>query len=103
MTEAGVYWFGVHALGNTDAARDGVADGRARTFLPLVPAAEARPPLPTALVLPLRRPVHHAPDGRPLVADHADRLVVTSDKDGPNSALERELADKTSRWRLTGV
>lgn len=64
VTEAGVYWFGVHALGNTDAARDGVADGRARTFLPLVPGAEARPPVRTALVLPLRRPVRHAPDGR---------------------------------------
>lgn len=64
VSQPGVYWFGVHALGNTDAARDGVADGRARTFLPLVPRADARPRVRTALVLPLRRPVRHAPDGR---------------------------------------
>ena len=35
--EPGVYWFGAHALGNTTDARDAVADGRARTFLPLLP------------------------------------------------------------------
>ena len=35
--EPGVYWFGVHALGTNAAGRDGVADGRARTFLPYVP------------------------------------------------------------------
>ncbi len=33
----GVYWFGVHALGDADEPRDDIADGRARTFLPLVP------------------------------------------------------------------
>jgi hypothetical protein len=33
----GVYWLGVHVLGTSDAGRDGTADGRARTFLPLVP------------------------------------------------------------------
>ncbi|MCK5927633.1 MAG: hypothetical protein KAG80_05475, partial [Nocardioides sp.] len=35
-TARGVYWFGVHALGQDTAGRDSVADGRARTFLPLV-------------------------------------------------------------------
>ena len=34
----GVYWIGVHALGQDAAGRDGVADGRARTFIPLVDA-----------------------------------------------------------------
>ena len=33
----GVYWFGVHALGEGPEGRDLAADGRARTFLPMVP------------------------------------------------------------------
>lgn len=33
---AGVYWFGVHALGTNDAGVSKNADGRARTFLPVV-------------------------------------------------------------------
>ena len=37
--EAGVYWVGVHVLGAGDGGkRDTVADGRARTFMPLLPA-----------------------------------------------------------------
>lgn len=59
----GVYWFGVHALGNADEPRDGVADGRARTFLPLVPQRVDRPEAAT-VVIPIRRPVRHTRDGR---------------------------------------
>nr|WP_232523495.1 DUF6049 family protein [Nocardioides sp. MAH-18] len=59
----GVYWFGVHALGQTGAERDpaAVADGRARTFLPLVPASQE--PVDTALVVPVRHAVRHDADG----------------------------------------
>lgn len=59
----GVYWFGVHALGEREGeARDDVyADGRARTFLPRVPDREA--PLPTALVVPLRQRIDYREDG----------------------------------------
>jgi hypothetical protein len=60
--EAGVYWFGVHALGTSPEGRDDIAEGRARTFLPLVPS-EA-PPVPTSLVVPVRGSVQHLPDGR---------------------------------------
>ena len=42
--EPGVYWFGVHALGTSAAGRDGVADGRARTFLPYVPPKDRGDP-----------------------------------------------------------
>ena len=58
----GVYWFGVHALGEgPDGPRPG-ADGRARTFLPLVPPA--RPgQQPTAVVIPLRHQLVYADDG----------------------------------------
>ncbi|MQW77049.1 hypothetical protein GHK92_14295 [Nocardioides sp. dk4132] len=62
--DPGVYWFGVHALGESrTSARDGLADGRARTFLPLVRGAKASTPVDTAIVVPLRRQVAHADDG----------------------------------------
>lgn len=60
--EPGVYWFGVHALGESAAGRDGFTDGRARTFLPLMPE-EVADPLPVSLVVPLRTPVSYAADG----------------------------------------
>lgn len=73
VSERGVYWFGVHALGQDTAGRDSVADGRARTFLPLVsePPSEGRRPdgatargtVPVAVVVPLRRRILHEPDG----------------------------------------
>ena len=58
----GVYWFGAHALGNTTDARDAVADGRARTFLPLLP--RTREPVDTSVVIPLRHHVVHTRSGR---------------------------------------
>lgn len=59
--DPGAYWFGVHASGESDTTpRDGVADGKARTFLTRMPQdAEAR----VALVLPVRRPVERGADG----------------------------------------
>ena len=56
----GVYWFGIHALGETDAGRDTLADGRARTFLPLVQEGET---IDAALVVSVRHLVRHAADG----------------------------------------
>lgn len=60
-TAPGAYWFGVHALGTDADGHDLFADGRARTFLPLPPAS--RRPATTSLVVPVRHPVHYAPDG----------------------------------------
>ncbi|MCL2540839.1 MAG: DUF6049 family protein [Nocardioidaceae bacterium] len=70
--QPGVYWFGVQALGDSRTTpRDLVADGRALTFLPYVPAgygATGRGQRPasvdTAVVVPLRAPVRHLRDGR---------------------------------------
>lgn len=61
VTEAGVYWFGVHALG---ATTPNTADGRARTFLPLVkePKKKAKAEK-VSLVMPLRRSVVYNADG----------------------------------------
>lgn len=58
----GVYWFGVHALGEGPEGRDTNADGRARTFLPLVPEAREGG-LPTTVVIPLRRQLVYTEDG----------------------------------------
>ena len=61
--EPGVYWFGVHAIAQSDEVlRDDVADGRARTFLPLVPES-TNGAVPTSLVVPLRRFLGREPDG----------------------------------------
>lgn len=88
----GVYWFGVHALGQDTAGRDSVADGRARTFLPLVEQSSAgrRPdgadvtsPVPVALVVPLRRRILHAGDGSLSETD------VWSEELGSNGTLGR--------------
>ncbi|NGN95040.1 hypothetical protein G5C66_20170 [Nocardioides sp. KC13] len=61
VTQAGVYWFGVHALG---APSPTTADGRARTFLPLVkePNKKAKAQK-VSLVMPLRRSVVYNADG----------------------------------------
>lgn len=57
----GVYWFGIHALGESSAGRDVTADGRARTFLPRLNGSDRR--VKTALVLPLRASLKHDDDG----------------------------------------
>ncbi|MDO9454630.1 DUF6049 family protein, partial [Nocardioides sp.] len=64
VTRAGVYWFGVHALGSSPSQPgDGLADGRARTFLPYVPRRLDATPVATSVVVPLAQPVRYASDG----------------------------------------
>jgi hypothetical protein len=58
----GVYWFGVHALGEGPEGRDEAADGRARTFLPLVPQSRLGQE-PTAVVIPLRHQLVYTDEG----------------------------------------
>ncbi len=70
----GVYWLGVHALGSgSESGSDTTADGRARTFIPLLTRAQAKKaandPVPVSLVVPLRRQVDRNADGT--VADPA--------------------------------
>ncbi|MDN4161155.1 DUF6049 family protein [Nocardioides abyssi] len=78
VTAAGVYWFGVHALGESPAGRIDGADGRARTFLPLVPRS-TRGQVPTAVVIPLRRSLAREDDGS--LAD-VEAWTRTLDTDG---------------------
>lgn len=90
---SGVYWLGVHAIGDSSEPRDEIADGKARTFVPQLPtpteetsdrtggggnesdesggsadtgtgtSTEAPTPVPTAVVVPMRAPVTYEPDG----------------------------------------
>ena len=63
VSEGGAYWFGVHALGQSNSVLpDGFADGRARTFLPYVPP-RVDTAVPTALVMPMIRAIPFADDG----------------------------------------
>jgi hypothetical protein len=59
----GVYWVGVHVLGAVNGVRDKIADGRARTFMPLMPATSATPTR-LALVVPIEQAVHRGADTR---------------------------------------
>ncbi len=79
--DPGVYWFGVHVLGAENGLRDAVADGRARTFLPLLPKHAPRTRL--ALVVPVREPVRRNPDGQLLGPHHWQRTL------GPDGRLDR--------------
>ncbi len=73
----GVYWFGVHALGESiEQPREdlAVADGRARTFLPYVPSGTPGS-VKTALVLPIRHYLPFAADGSLEALDHWKRTL----------------------------
>ena len=77
--EPGVYRVGVHVLGASEAGRDRVADGRARTFMPLLPqqgtAAGKRDRTRLALVVPLERWVRRGAAGRLLDTEGWARAV----------------------------
>lgn len=81
---AGVYWFGVHALGASQSTpRDLIADGRARTFLPYIPG-NVDGTVETAVVVPLRGPVTHASDGSlSRTASWQEALTLDGNLGGP--------------------
>ncbi|WP_148615432.1 DUF6049 family protein [Nocardioides rubriscoriae] len=80
VTRAGVYWFGVHAIGESAGSPyDLVADGRARTFLPYVPRRFDTTPVTGSLVVPLAQPVRYAADGS---VDDEDAWVRALDDGG---------------------
>lgn len=59
--EEGVYWIGIHALGDSSVPRDAVADGRARTFIPRRPSGDASQE--ASVILSVRGRVWYAEDG----------------------------------------
>lgn len=94
----GVYWLGVHVLGTTDEGRDTSADGRARTFLPLVPPHN--PGTQLALGVQFRDHVIRGADGR-LELDENWQAAVS-----PGGRLDRLLrldGAAPANWPLTWV
>ena len=71
VTTAGVYWFGVHVLGDDGRGGPRIAVGRDRTFIPYVPADAlgAGAQEDAALVVPIRAGVTRAADGSVLDPD----------------------------------
>ena len=61
-TTEGVYWIGVHALGDGAVPRDAIADGRARTFIPARPSNDAAQE--ASVVLPVRGRVWFTDEGK---------------------------------------
>lgn len=93
----GVQWVGVHAMGTSDSQpSDTFADGRARSFLPVVQGKVK--PLKASLVLPLRAAVHHRPDGS------VSNAAAWARRLGPGGRLHnlltagREAGDRPVTW-----
>ena len=83
VTTPGVYWFGVHAVGESASSpRDDLADGRARTFLPYVPPRFDEP-VPAAIVMPVSRRITYRSDGSVSDVDQWEELL------GPRGRLGR--------------
>ncbi|WP_416954938.1 DUF6049 family protein [Nocardioides sp. T5] len=80
--EPGVYWIGIHAIGDGAVPRDIVADGRARTFIPREPSGggQARE---ASVILPIRSRVWFDEDGRIAGTERwAKRLAEGGSLDG---------------------
>lgn len=80
--EQGVYWIGVHALGDSASApRDDVAEGRARTFIPMRPSSGETQQ--ASVILSIRSRVWYADDGSLAGTDRwARRLEEGGSLDG---------------------
>ena len=72
--EEGVYWIGVHALGDSPDGRDDIADGRARTFIPALPRGNAAQE--ASVILSLRSRVWFDSRGRVAGTDRWERRLA---------------------------
>jgi hypothetical protein len=100
VTAAGVYWLGVHASGlSPTLPRDAFADGRARTFIPLVPGTGGKNPdtVDAAVVVPIRETVWLTPDGR---VDRVGRWARSLDVGGRLHSI-LDAGDPTTGVPLT--
>lgn len=95
--DPGAYWFGVHASGESDTTpRDGLADGKARTFLTRMPEdADAR----IAFVLPIRRQIERARDGA-LLDDRAWLADLDHGPLGDALGFANAAGDRPMTWLI---
>ncbi len=75
----GVYWIGAQALGSGPDGRDALADGRARTFIPLVPK---RATSSVSLIVPLRAHFNRDLETRIVKPDQAARTFTSEGRLG---------------------
>jgi hypothetical protein len=81
--DPGVYWIGVHALGDsTSTPRDAVADGRARTFIPAEPTGDQV--VDASVMLSIRSRVWFDAEGR---VGGTDRWARRLEEDGSLEAV----------------
>jgi hypothetical protein len=73
-TTEGVYWIGVHALGDGAVPRDAFADGRARTFIPARPSRDATQE--ASVILPVRGRVWFTEEGKISGLDRWERRLA---------------------------
>ncbi|MGZ4490645.1 MAG: DUF6049 family protein [Nocardioidaceae bacterium] len=73
--QPGVYWLGVHVLGADPAGQDSVADGRARTFIPLM--KPNGPSTSLSLVMPLKAPVRRDRTGQLADPQNLERAIAS--------------------------
>ena len=92
----GVYWFGVHALGSGPDGADGLADGRARTFLPLLRAKTT--PVRAAMLMPLRVHVMRNPDGSVAALTSWQRLLSSNGRLGKARGIGTSAAGRSLSW-----
>ena len=97
----GVYWTGVHALGTNADGRDTVADGRARTFVPVLDRETLdETSVPLTLVVPLREQTARGADGSLSDAVGWVELVSETGRLGRLSRFAAEAGSRPLTWLL---
>ena len=97
-TRPGVYWLGVHVLGTNDDGRVDGADGRARTFLPLM--SGRGPDARLSLVLPVRGEVRRRRDGSLANVRAWTRMFGEDGRLGRLLDLAESASDVSLTWVL---
>jgi hypothetical protein len=95
--EQGVYWIGVQVLGTGNGGRDDLADGRARTLIPLI--REKNPPTTSlGLMLPFRARISYDADGKVVAAGIWRKALSDKGRFGRLVALSRSARSFPVTW-----
>lgn len=94
---AGVYSFGIHALGTSTDGRDRAADGVLSTFLPRVERNHS--PVRTAVVIPLRHRIEYAADGSLADVEQWTHMLTQGRLDALVD-LGASAGDRTLTWAI---